>query len=153
MVTINIKNKHLYLISAIMIFLVGVGLVISGGGTGAGEVGHYITEIDPPSGCTSGQVLSWDGSVWSCEDDDVSSCQIRTASATQTISCNAGETATGGGAECYGGSGHPITEHDPTLYNSHPTGTTEPTGWYASCKRVDSGAIRNPHTIYVVCCS
>jgi len=30
MVTINIKSKHLYLISAIMIFLVGVGLVLGG---------------------------------------------------------------------------------------------------------------------------
>ena len=36
------------------------------------NLGHPVSEIEAPSGCSSGQILSWDGSSWECIDSVVS---------------------------------------------------------------------------------
>ena len=68
MVTINIEKKHLFLISAIVVFVVGVGLVIGGGGTDSGSFGHYLTDLDFPS-CSNGQVLKYLSGTLTCGND------------------------------------------------------------------------------------
>jgi hypothetical protein len=48
-----------------ILLLIGVG-VYAYGGTQPSVVGHTFGEIQPPTGCTSNQVLQWSGSAWRC---------------------------------------------------------------------------------------
>ena len=63
---VDIKKKDLWLISAIFVFLVGVGVVIAWDSGNPVVMGHTANELAPPAGCTSGHSLIWDGASWDC---------------------------------------------------------------------------------------
>jgi hypothetical protein len=67
MVKINIKKKDLYLISAILVFIFGAGMVIALNPQDLN--GHSFSEVGIPS-CTDGQVLKWSGAAWTCGTDN-----------------------------------------------------------------------------------
>ncbi|MFA5173987.1 MAG: hypothetical protein WC438_02285 [Candidatus Pacearchaeota archaeon] len=68
MVSINIEKRHLFLISAIVVFLVGIGIVLSYVNPATG-VGHELADVNLPS-CTTGQILKKTSSGWGCGTDD-----------------------------------------------------------------------------------
>jgi len=62
----NLSNRLSYTIVAVIaLALISVG-VYAYGTSSPSTFGHSIGEIAAPSGCGSGQVLSWTGSAWSC---------------------------------------------------------------------------------------
>ncbi len=64
MVTINISKKDLYLISAIFVFLIGVGFVIATNSGNSNINGHSNDEIEMP-GVLCGLVNYNDNNGWS----------------------------------------------------------------------------------------
>lgn len=74
MVMINIQKKDLFLMLAIVVFMTGVGIVISYNPSGTGGtpsvMGHSIDEISLPA-CTDGQILKKSGSSWICSNINV----------------------------------------------------------------------------------
>jgi len=68
MVMINIEKRHLYLLFAVLIFLLGVGFVFSMTAGVAPNPGHTLNDISAPPECSAGQILSWTGSDWNCID-------------------------------------------------------------------------------------
>ena len=68
-INLKIENKHFFMFSAILVFLVGVGFVIGFANPITG-VGHELDEINLPS-CSDGQVLKYTSSTgWACGDDN-----------------------------------------------------------------------------------
>jgi len=66
-INISVEKKHLYLVSAIMIFLIGVGVVIGIGAPSYDIQGHDFNEIQK---CTDGEILKMSGGNWACGSDD-----------------------------------------------------------------------------------
>jgi hypothetical protein len=65
-IQINISNRWLYTFIAIgIIAIIGVGVYALTPGV-APNPGHLISEMAPPSPCTAGQVLQFDGTNWVC---------------------------------------------------------------------------------------
>ena len=110
-IQINIQNKQMYLISAIVVFMLGVGFVIGQNPLGTGGdptvMGHSLDEVSAPAGCLSfGGKLVYDNSDgnWSCDTSSISygfDCITVTDASIITggesdISCASG-TLTGGG--------------------------------------------------------
>ena len=63
---LNISNRLSYtLITIILLSVIIVGVYALAPGVKPNP-GHLITEIAPPAGCSSGQVLSWNGTAWNC---------------------------------------------------------------------------------------
>ena len=86
MVTINIKKKDMFLISAIVVFLIGVGFVVAYNGNNPAVMGHTASEISGLS--TSSGTLSCVTINKSCTTQD---CYIYCSVA------GTGYTVTGGG--------------------------------------------------------
>ncbi len=66
-INLNIQKKDLWLLSAIIVFLVAVGYVIATGSTPTVN-GHSFGEIQMPS-CTDGQILKDISGSWQCAND------------------------------------------------------------------------------------
>ncbi|MFA5258980.1 MAG: hypothetical protein WC979_08290 [Candidatus Pacearchaeota archaeon] len=66
-IKVNIQKRDLFLVSAIMVFLVGAGIVIATGGTTLTN-GHDYTEVGIPT-CSDNQVLKWSSGKWNCATD------------------------------------------------------------------------------------
>jgi len=68
MVNINlqIQKKDLWLLSAIMIFLIGVGYVVAIGSGNYQVQGHDFSELQK---CSEGKILKIASGVWGCSDD------------------------------------------------------------------------------------
>jgi len=81
MVVVNLEKRHLFLLVAIGIFLVGVGIVVSSDIDVEREIGHSISNIFAPDFC-KGKFLKWaeDGSGWNCEVSSVVEPQFYTTS-------------------------------------------------------------------------
>ena len=69
MITIKLSNKVAYTLIAVLAILTISLVVYAFGGNNPSYVGHTFSEIEPPSGCSAGQILSWDGSNWVCIDE------------------------------------------------------------------------------------
>ena len=73
-INIKIENKHFFMFSAIAVFLVGAGLVISQlplpplplSAGSSGNPGHNINSVGAPSGCETNQILQWKENEWGC---------------------------------------------------------------------------------------
>jgi len=107
MVTINIEKRHLYLISAIFVFLVGVGLVMSyNSGGPASVVGHDFDELEGVqkiiSGSCSGQVMVGvdANGVVICEADDAGTIGSLSCEIVLGPFCPEGKTKVSGGGSC-----------------------------------------------------
>jgi hypothetical protein len=65
-IKINLSNRWLYTFIVVGILaIIGVGVLALTPGI-APNPGHLISELAPPSPCTAGQVLSFDGANWKC---------------------------------------------------------------------------------------
>jgi hypothetical protein len=126
MINIQIQKKDLLLLSAIMVFLVGVGYVIAFGGTFPSEMGHDVGELEGvqarvTGNCAAGsfiRVIDSTGAV-TCEPDTdtntVSGLVTGWVATTSSSTC-AGIWGTG---NCGGGIASCVAGH--TL---RPTGTS-----------------------------
>jgi hypothetical protein len=74
MINIQIQKKDTWLLSAILIFLIGVGYVIAIGENYAVH-GHDQDEINLPA-CGANQVLKYSGGVWGCQNDNTGSVSL-----------------------------------------------------------------------------
>ena len=85
--TINLKiqKKDLWLLSAIMIFLIGVGYVVAIGENYQIH-GHDSDEINLPV-CGNGQILKYSGGIWSCQNDNLGTDTRCSTSGTCTQVC------------------------------------------------------------------
>ena len=70
MVTVNIQKKDLYLFGAILVFIMGAGIVIAAGSTPELN-GHTFSEIQK---CGDGQMLKMVGGNWACGDSGLPNC-------------------------------------------------------------------------------
>jgi len=150
MVTINIQKKDLWLISAVMVFLVGVGVVVAIGER-ASTHGHPQSEIDLPNCGEEGILRKNDNNVWACQKLD---CVTRESGRINDdngwavgqedwrVSCNAGEIATGGSC-------HIVTDREAgkiggerVSHNCKPLSN----GW--NCHSVDHVCAQ----VFVKCC-
>ena len=87
-IQINLSDRTSYtLIALVSIILLGVG-VYAYGTSSPSTFGHSLGEIAPPTGCNSGQVLSWSGTAWVCT----------------TVSSSGGNVVTGTNPICPAGS-------------------------------------------------
>ena len=114
MVTINIEKRHLYLLTAVMVFLVGVGLVFGGaeGDTPSGA-SHSLDQIQ---GYFSGDD-HLDDSLGKLQERVTGTCpagsSIRAISSTGTVTCETDDVGASCSWKSYNGyfsSGHAITE-------------------------------------------
>ena len=93
---LNIKKRYAYAIIGLLVLAVGVFVVNALTPGVAPNPGHLITEVAPPSGCGSGQVLEWSGSSWGCVNlpvDTDTDDQTLSVSG-QTLSINSGNSVT-----------------------------------------------------------
>ena len=157
-----IENKYIYLISAMVVLFVGIGLVIGGTFTGSAGVGHDIGEVqgygdDISLGNTLGR---FDNSIIGLKSEDIRldgrittlegagsggagslSCYTETCSGTGSCTtpvCDSGYTLTGGGGRC----GEAIR-----LSQKYPTGDK----WWVTC---DSSSVIGGSAVsaYAICC-
>ncbi len=99
-INISIQKKDLWLLSAIMIFLIGVGYVVAIGENYQIH-GHDSDEINLPA-CGSGQILKYSGGIWSCQND--------AGRVVQVVNTQTGAVATGTGVIPYDNTIPQITE-------------------------------------------
>jgi len=67
-IKINFTNRFLYtFVTFILILIIGIGVFALTPGI-APNPGHLIGEFAPPVGCSTNQVLQWDGANWVCTD-------------------------------------------------------------------------------------
>ena len=65
-INISIQKKDLWLLSAIMIFLIGVGYVIAWNSGNPAIMGHSYNELQT---CAEGKILKIVSGAWTCSDD------------------------------------------------------------------------------------
>lgn len=114
----NISNKLFYtIVFVIALVLIGVG-VYAYGTSSPTTFGHSTNEIAAPSGCSSGQVLSWTGSSWTCTDTGVSGLEVVTLDTCNgEVSCPSGKVVVGGGCLM---SSNNAADGDTYFYNDAP---------------------------------
>lgn len=67
-ININLSNRWLYsILAVIIVILAGVAVWALEAGV-AGDPGHTMATIAPPDECVAGQFLNWTGSDWECAD-------------------------------------------------------------------------------------
>ncbi len=120
---VNFQKKDLWLLSAIVVFLVGVGFVIAWNSGNPAIHGHTADEIYGLDGSGGGSLA----------------CNIKTCSGSPDIGCNAtcdsGYTVTGGGYSI-------SVVNDKQPYKSYPSANNK---WYCADPS-------NSVTCYAVCC-
>ena len=137
---LKIEKKDLWIFSAVMIFLIGIGYIIAYNPSGSGDpsvMGHSYNELQT---CPEGKILKISGGAWTCMDDNSGSTPALSCTAVNsgsvsspgTVSCPSGTFVTGGGGRASGGGNY--------LYASQPYGN----GWYAA----GGSTIR----VYAICC-
>lgn len=110
MVNIKIEKRHLYLISAILVFLIGAGLTIAWTAGTAPNPGHDLSSISAPAGCLAGQYIRINsaGGGWQCNNPPSLSCTTVWSSGPayavsgnyeNSASCDVNYQITGGGCE------------------------------------------------------
>ncbi len=67
-VKFNLKKESAYVVAGLLILATGFFIVSALSPGVSPNPGHLITQIAPPSGCTNGQVLGWNGGSWGCID-------------------------------------------------------------------------------------
>ncbi len=67
-VNFNLKKEYVYPIIGLLVLATGFFVVNALTPGVAPNPGHLITEVAPPSGCGSGQILGWSGGSWGCVD-------------------------------------------------------------------------------------
>ena len=86
-INLNIQKKDLWLLSAIIVFLVGVGFVIAYTTDSSGTpsiMGHSFDETELPS-CTTGQVLKTNSAGdWECQNDNGCTSTVNLYSCSRT---------------------------------------------------------------------
>ena len=92
---VNFSKKTIVPIVAAVLALASIITVIAFGTNNPSTMGHSIGEIAPPAGCTSGQVLSWTGTTWSCSTSSSGGNQGLTTASCGLIYDNFGQP--GGG--------------------------------------------------------
>ena len=65
-ITIKFSNRVFYTFVLIGVLILAGVIVYAYGGNQPSVVGHSADEIEPPTGCSSNQVLQWSGSAWQC---------------------------------------------------------------------------------------
>ena len=80
---VHIKKRYAYTIIGLLVLAVGVFIVNALTPGVAPNPGHLISQVAPPAGCGSGQVLGWSGSSWGCVD--MSSGEVSTCSDCDSI--------------------------------------------------------------------
>jgi hypothetical protein len=63
---VNITKTRFFVILISLFIISGMIFVFAIGGTDPNVFGHSASEILPPTGCNTGQVLQWTGSSWTC---------------------------------------------------------------------------------------
>jgi hypothetical protein len=72
-IKINFTNRWLYTLIAIGILaIIGVG-IYAYGTNNPSVFGHSASELAPPTGCTSGQLLQYNGNTWVCSNPGITS--------------------------------------------------------------------------------
>ena len=79
-VTLNIEKRYAYSIIGVLILLTGIFAVNALAPGATPNPGHSISEIGIPSGCTTGQVLSYDGSSLKCSSASTTTSTASAAS-------------------------------------------------------------------------
>ncbi len=100
-INLKIEKKDLWLLSAIIVFLLGVVYVVAYGGTQPIVMGHSINEIER---CAEGKILKVSGGLWVCSDDNAGAGGSYTAGeginiASNTISIKSPTSTTKGGVK------------------------------------------------------
>ena len=150
-INIQIKKKDLFLVSAIVVFLVGVGIVVAGSFVGPSGIGHDFDELEAVqrrienglSACSGDNLaiktIDPDTGEVTCESDDgagslsCSNAYRRCGDEDCDVACSSG-SVTGGGGFCSGGE----------IIRSMPSGN----GWTIDC----AGSVSFSE-VYAVCCS
>ncbi len=86
MIQINIKKKDLWLLTAIMVFVIATGYVIAWNPSGIATpsaMGHSYNEIQA---CSDGQILKTSGGSWTCGADEKTNIQAKTCTDNEYIS-------------------------------------------------------------------
>ena len=148
----SFSNRLSYTIIAIIaLALISVG-VYAYGGTTPSVMGHSIGEVAPPSSCSSGQVLSWTGSAWSCTTVSSSSSPITSMTSLYhtyndcnpnfriVLNCPSGKYPISGG--CSAAANNPLVTSEPSYGGNLYPGQN---GW--ACNTLNSGFC----LVYVVC--
>ncbi len=65
-VNFNLEKKYLYSFAGVVLLFCGFFIVNALSPGIAPNPGHLISEVAPPAGCMTGQVLQWEGSSWGC---------------------------------------------------------------------------------------
>jgi hypothetical protein len=143
-ININIQKKDLFLISALVVFLIGTGIIIAynpGGTTNPAIVGHSLNELQK---CPAGQILKSNSSTgeWNCEN--IFNCRQvigPNVAGTSYANCSINEFVAGGGATC-------VDNINPggRVYASQPFGNA----WEAAC--IDSSGNIRGATAFAICC-
>lgn len=102
MIKIEIQKKDLYLLTAIMIFLLGAGYVIAYNSVVSPSImGHSFEELELPS-CSDGQILKYSGGAWSCGADNSGESSSVSGTVTGGGVCGSGGGGNWGTGSCYG---------------------------------------------------
>ena len=160
MVNINIEKRHLFLISAVFVFLGGVGLVVSGA-VNPSLPWHGSSQVDIGGGRSLSDVMTLDTGkincaeiegidIDFCNDDvgggsldcEIQTCSYLTAGKACTVSCSTGYTMTG-----VTGRVTWDTEGNPNFKGAYPPNLEEGNTWTCQFGENTGGA-----TCYLRCC-
>lgn len=119
------KKLNYILLGAFAVILFGVG-ISAFGTSNPSNFGHSFAELEQPSGCLAGEVVSWTGSAWDCIPQNgftgyevvTSTGACRSANAL-VANCPSNKKVIGGG--CDVDTSDPIVESNPYLISGQYT--------------------------------